>query len=66
MAVGMLESFKLAEEVGDKALGIDELLFMADARKRRGCTLIKGSLTREDRRRIMELGLKCKKWKEAR
>jgi len=63
-AVGMLEAFELAEEVGDKALSMDELLFMADARKRKGCRMITSTLTADDRRRVMNLGLKCKQWKE--
>jgi len=63
-AVGMLEAFELAEEVGDKALSMDELLFMADARKRKGCRMVKSTLTADDRRRVMSLGLKCKQWKD--
>jgi hypothetical protein len=63
-AVGMLEAFELAEEVGDKAFSMDELLFMADARKRKGCKMIKSTLTADERRRVMNLGLKCKEWKE--
>jgi len=63
-AVGMLEAFELAEEVGDKALSMDELLFMADARKRKGCRMVKSTLTADDRRRVISLGLKCKQWKD--
>jgi len=43
---------------------VDELLFMADARKRKGCIMIKTTLTADDRRQIMALGLKCKTWKD--
>ena len=63
-AVGMLEAFELSEAVGDKALTVDELLFMADARKRKGCRLSRGTLSADDRRRVMKLGIKCKEWKE--
>lgn len=62
--VGMLQSFELAEAVGDKALTTDELLFMASARKKKGCRSIKGMLTSDDRRLVMELGKKCKEWKD--
>jgi len=60
----MLEAFELAEAVGDKALTIDELLFVADARKRKGCRTLKSALSADERRRVMNLGLKCKAWKE--
>ena len=36
MAMGILEAFDLAEEFGSQALTIDDVLFMADARKRKG------------------------------
>ena len=62
--VGLLEAFELSESCGDKALTIDELLFMADCRKKKGCKLHRGTLTNEDKRLAMELGLKCKAWKE--
>jgi len=60
----MLEAFELAESVGDKALTVDELLFMADARKRKGCRMMRTQLTADERRQVMNLGVKCKKWKE--
>jgi hypothetical protein len=60
----MLEAFELSEEVGDKALTADELFFMADARKRKGCRLLKTRLTDEEVQRVLVLGLKCRKWKE--
>ena len=62
--VGLLEAFELSESYGDKALTIDELLFMADCRKKKGCKLHRGMLANEDKRLVMELGLKCKIWKE--
>ncbi len=63
VAVGMIEAFELAETVGDKALTMDELLFMADCRKKKGCRTVKSMLSADDRRRVMRLGLKCKEWK---
>lgn len=62
--VGLLESFDLAEEFGDKALTPDELFFMAAARKKRGCRLLASKLTDKETKRVMVLGLKCKLWKE--
>lgn len=62
--MGMNEAFELAEEVGDKALSVDELLFMADARKRKGCKLIKNRLSHNERIKVINLGAKCKAWKE--
>jgi|GEM_PF-3400910 len=62
--IGMLEAFDLAEQFGDKALTVDDLLFMADARKKKGCQTVRSMLTPDDRRRVMKLGMKCKEWKE--
>ena len=64
MGVGLLQAFELSEAVGDKILTADELLFMADARKRQGCRTVRSMLTADDRRQVMKLGLKCKIWKE--
>jgi len=63
-AVGMLEAFELSEAFGDKALTVDELLFMAEARRKKGCKTVRTLLTAEDRRRVLKLGMKCKEWKE--
>jgi len=65
MAVGLIESFGLIEEYGAKVLTVDEVLFAADARKRKGCRSIRSSLTHEERSRVMELGRKIKKWRDA-
>jgi len=65
MAVGMLEAFGLAEEYGREVLTTDEILFIADARKRKGCRSIRSTLLREERDRVIELGKKIKKWKDA-
>jgi hypothetical protein len=62
--VGMLEAFGLAEQIGDKALTVEELLFIADARQRKGCRSFQSQLTAEERKRVMQLGRKCLKWKE--
>ena len=59
-----LEAFDLAEEVGAKALTIDEVLFMADARKRKGCKLQASQLTDEEIRQVIELGRKCLAFKQ--
>ncbi len=63
-AMGMLEAFGLAEEVGVKALSFDEILFMADARKRKGCKMTPRQLTTEEVQRVIDLGRKCKTYKE--
>jgi hypothetical protein len=62
--LGLLEAFGLAEEVGTRALTFDELLFMADARKRKGCRLIGRLLKAEEIQRVLELGRKCAVYKE--
>lgn len=64
MGLGMLECFELSEAVGDKALSHEEVLFMAEARKRKGCRMIKSTLTVEERKRVLALGKRCKEWKE--
>jgi hypothetical protein len=61
-----LEAFGLAEEVGAAALTVDEVLFMADARKRKGCKLMASKLTDEEIRQVIELGRKCLAYKEGR
>jgi len=62
--IGMLEAFELSSEVGDQALTVDELMFMAAARKRKGCATVRSTLTADDRREVIRLGMKCKQWKE--
>ena len=64
MAVGLLESFALVEEYGSQVLTAEEILFVAGARKRKGCRTIASKLLAEERLRVMELGRKIKKWKE--
>lgn len=64
MAVGLLEAFGLAEEYGREVLTTDEILFIADARKRKGCRSIRSTLLAEERTRVVELGKKIKKWKD--
>lgn len=62
--VGILESFGLAEAVGEMALSEEERAFMVAAKKRRGCNCVTSQgVTREDRRRVMEIGQKCLKWR---
>ncbi len=62
--MGLLEAFGLAEEVGAQALVFEELLFMADARKRKGCKMQARRLTAEEIQRALELGRKCAAYKE--
>jgi len=66
MPVGMLEAFALCDEVGAKVLSFDEVLFMADAKKRKGCKTLKSRLTVEERKRVLMIGEKCKQWRSAR
>ena len=64
MAVGLIESFGLIEEYGREVLTTEEILFAADARKRKGCRSIKSTLVHEERMRVMELGKRIKTWKD--
>jgi hypothetical protein len=62
--MGLLEAFGLAEQYGAKCLTTDEILWLASARRRKGCRTVRSTLTAEDRRRVVELGARCKRWKE--
>ena len=62
--LGLLESFELAERVGARALTFEEVLFMANAKKRKGCVLQASKLTPDEIRRVLELGRKCQSHKE--
>lgn len=62
--MGLLEAFGLAEEVGTKALTFEELLFVADARKRKGCKMVDRKLTAEEIQRVLDLGRRCAAYKE--
>ena len=64
MPIGLIEAFALAQEFGARCLDTDEILWLAGARRRRGCRSVKDRLTVEDRQRVIELGARCKKWKE--
>ena len=64
MAVGLLEAFGLIEEYGRKVLTVDEILFAADARKRKGCRTIRSTLLDDERKRVLEMGRRIKKWKD--
>jgi hypothetical protein len=64
--MGLLEAFGLAEEFGSKVLTFDELLFMADARKRKGCRLEARRMTADEIQRVLALGRQCAAYKESR
>lgn len=64
MAVGLMEAFYLFERYAKKALTVDEILFMASAKKKRGCRMLKSELTTGDVKEIIRIGLKIKKWKD--
>ena len=66
MAVGMLEAFCLIEQYGRMVLTVEEMLFAADARKRKGCRSITSTLLQEEREKVMEMGRRIKKWKDER
>lgn len=71
MAVGLLESFELVERFGRDAMKegiitIDDIMFVASAKKKKGCRSIASRLTAEDAKRVMELGRIIKNWKDER
>jgi hypothetical protein len=65
MGVGILAAWDLIEAVGARALTLDEVLWAAGARKRRGCRLIPSTLTDADRQRVIALGQQCQRWQAA-
>lgn len=60
MAFGLLDAFMHAEENGKGVLSFGELLFMADAKKKKGCKCQENELSDEDIKRVLELGKKCR------
>jgi len=71
MAVGLLESFGLIEEFGrlamdEEIITIDDIIFSASAKKRKGCRSIASRLTAEDNQKIMDIGRRIKKWRDER
>jgi hypothetical protein len=71
MAVGLLESFGLVENFGKEAIdngviSVDDVIFVAGAKKKKGCRSISSRLTVEDSNRVMEIGQLIKKWKDIR
>ena len=64
MAVGLMEAFYLFERHGRMALTDEEILFMASARRNRGCRMIPSKLTNEEIRDVIKIGIKIKKWKD--
>lgn len=66
MGMGVLEAFDLIEEVGAQALRVEDVLWAAQARKRRGCRLVPSQLTAPEVRRVLALGRQCSEWKARR
>jgi hypothetical protein len=64
MAVGLMEAFYLFDRYGKDVLETEEILFMAAAKKKKGCRMIRSTLTDEDIQGVIKIGLKIKKWKE--
>ncbi len=62
--VGLLEALAFASKNGDKVLSSEERAFMALARKKKGCHMVRGQLTADDIRRVMELGERCRKYED--
>ena len=63
MAVGLLEAFGLIEQYGKEVLTIEELLFVAEAKKRKGCKSVSSTLVASERKRVIELGKRIKEWR---
>ena len=71
MAVGLLESFGLIEQYGRDAhkagiVSTEELLFAAEAKKRKGCRSVKSTLISEERMKVIEIGKRIKNWRNER
>jgi hypothetical protein len=64
MGMALLEAFGLAEEVNIRALSPEEVFWLAEARKRKGCKLMRNQLTREEMDRVLELGRRCLAYKK--
>jgi hypothetical protein len=71
MVVGLLEAFELIEQHGRDAhkadiVSTDEILFVSDAKKRKGCRSVKSTLSSEERMNVIEIGKRIKKWRKER
>ena len=64
--VGLLEALAFAQKHGAKVLSSEERAFIAEARKKKGCPMVRSRLTADDIRRVMELGERCRKYEEER
>jgi len=64
MGMALLDAFGLAEEIGARALSPDDVFWLAEARKRKGCKLMQNQLTREEMDRVLELGRRCLAYKK--
>lgn len=63
-AIGLLEAFSLIREVGRFVLDLQLVKFSLDCEKRKGCRLMGGKMTREEKNKILALGMQCKQWKK--
>ena len=60
MAVGLMEAFYLFDMYAKELLTTDEILFMAAAKKKRGCRMIKSKLTDKDIKEVLRIGREIK------
>lgn len=69
MAVGLLEAVGLVEQYGrdaknDDVISVDDLLFVANAKRRLGCKSVRSTLSRSDRERLISIGKLIKTWRD--
>jgi len=69
MRVGLLEAFGILEQYGKSAMDAGiltaaDIIFIADARKRKGCRSVSSTLVAEERTRVIEFGVMVKNWKD--
>jgi redox-regulated HSP33 family molecular chaperone len=66
MAIGLLEAFELINRYASKKidgvsiLTVEEILFASDCYRRKGCRMIRTTLTAEDIKQVIELGKRIK------
>jgi hypothetical protein len=64
--IGVLEALALIEAFGEIVLTEDEVAWAEAAADRRGCRFRPDYLTDADRLRIMELGKRCREFRDSR